>query len=145
MTDMCDGGAHIKPSHCCVMEAFLVECEPEEVDRNHPMTKFFFCNLQNELQKLHFLQSSPIKLGEYEYKLNDLLNTTNFHTIPTNYDDCNTNTNINKLSKTSTKSCSNSTPTQSFDRSNTVSSPNIDLLCKYYLQNNNPCDYNSSR
>ena len=25
-------------SHCSVMEAFLDECEPEEVDRNHPMT-----------------------------------------------------------------------------------------------------------
>jgi hypothetical protein len=24
------------------MEAFLVECEPEEVDRNHPMTNSFF-------------------------------------------------------------------------------------------------------
>ena len=42
MTDMCDGGAHIKRSHCSVMEAFLVECEPEEVDRNHQMTNSFF-------------------------------------------------------------------------------------------------------
>lgn len=25
-------------SHCSVMEAYQVECEPEEVDRNHPMT-----------------------------------------------------------------------------------------------------------
>ena len=25
-------------SHCSVMEAFLDECEPEEVDRNRPMT-----------------------------------------------------------------------------------------------------------
>jgi len=25
-------------SHCSVMEAFLDECEPEEVDRNYPMT-----------------------------------------------------------------------------------------------------------
>ena len=25
-------------SHCSVMEAYQVECEPGEVDRNHPMT-----------------------------------------------------------------------------------------------------------
>ena len=38
VTDMCEGGAYIKSSHCSVMEAFLDECEPEEVDRTHPMT-----------------------------------------------------------------------------------------------------------
>ena len=46
VTDICEGvvlqktkgGAYIKPSHCSVMEAFLDECEPEEVDRNYPIT-----------------------------------------------------------------------------------------------------------
>jgi hypothetical protein len=40
---MCDGkafseGGTYQTSHCSVMEAYQVECEPGEVDRNHPMT-----------------------------------------------------------------------------------------------------------
>jgi hypothetical protein len=43
VTDMCDGkafseGGTYQTSRCSVMEAFLVECEPEEVDRNYPTT-----------------------------------------------------------------------------------------------------------
>ena len=34
MTDICDGGAYIKPSHCSVMAISA----SEEVDRNHTMT-----------------------------------------------------------------------------------------------------------
>ena len=54
VTDMCDGkvlqrGTY-QTSRCSVMEAFMVECEPEEVDRNHPMT-ILFLQLTNELQK----------------------------------------------------------------------------------------------
>ena len=35
MTDLCDGGAHITPSHCSVMEACRQRLE--DVDRNHTM------------------------------------------------------------------------------------------------------------
>jgi hypothetical protein len=44
VTDICDGKQPLalrgiyQTSHCSVMEAYQVECEPGEVDRNHPMT-----------------------------------------------------------------------------------------------------------
>ena len=33
-----DEGGIYQTSHCSVMEAYQVECEPGEVDRNRPMT-----------------------------------------------------------------------------------------------------------
>ena len=54
-----DEGAHIKPSHCCVMGAY----RPRQAGgggSKPPNDKFFFCNLQNELQKDRWLNAPLI-------------------------------------------------------------------------------------